>query len=42
VSRYTYEKGRIANSLKEDEEVKKAVELLSDGLKYKSILTAKK
>lgn len=42
VTRYTYEKGRIANSLKDDEEVLKAVEILSDNVKYKSILTAQK
>jgi carboxyl-terminal processing protease len=41
-SRYTYEKGRIANSLKDDAEVKKALEILSDGMKYKSMLTAQK
>ena len=41
-SRYTYEKGRIANSLKDDPEVKKAIEILSDGAKYKSMLTARK
>lgn len=42
VSRYTYEKGRIANSLKDDSEVIKAAEILIDNAKYKSILTAKK
>jgi carboxyl-terminal processing protease len=41
-SRYGYEKARIANSLKDDNEVKKAIEVLSDSLKYKSMLTAKK
>ena len=41
-SRYNYEKGRIANSLKDDNEVKKAIEILSDDAKYKSMLTAKK
>lgn len=42
VSRYTYEKGRIANSLNEDVDIKKAIEILSDSSKYKSILTAQK
>lgn len=42
VSRYTYEKGRIANSLKDDAEIKKAVEVLSDVAKYKSMLSAQK
>ena len=42
VGRYTYEKGKIANSLREDTEVKKAIEVLSDSAKYKSMLTAKK
>lgn len=42
VSRYTYEKGRIANSLKSDKDVVKAIEILSDASKYKQILTAKK
>lgn len=41
-SRYLYESGRIANSLREDEEVKKAVEILNDAAKYKSILSAQK
>ena len=41
-SRYTYEKGRIANGLKDDLEVKKAIEILSDSMKYKSMLTAQK
>jgi carboxyl-terminal processing protease len=41
-SRYTYEKGRIANSLKDDLDVKKAVEILSDNAKYKLMLTAQK
>ncbi len=42
VSRYTYEKGRIANSLKDDKDVLKAIEILSDNITYKQILTAKK
>ncbi len=42
VSRYTYEKGKIANSLKDDTEVKKAIEILSDSVVYKSMLSAKK
>lgn len=42
VSRYTYEKGRIANSLKDDKDVLKAIEILSDNNTYKQILTAKK
>lgn len=42
VSRYTYEKGRIANSLKDDPDVKKAAEVLGDSSRYKAILTAKK
>jgi carboxyl-terminal processing protease len=42
VSRYTFEKGRIANSLKDDNEVKKAIEILSDTSVYKSMLSAKK
>ena len=41
-SRYTYEKGRIANSLKDDLDVKKAIEILSDSTKYKLMLTAQK
>jgi len=42
VSRYTYEKGRIANSLKEDIDIKKALEVLMDNARYTSILSAKK
>ena len=41
-SRYTYEKGRISNSLKDDIDIQKAIEILSDGMKYKSMLTAQK
>lgn len=41
-SRYNYEKGRIANSLIDDIEVKKAIEVLDNNEKYKSILSAKK
>lgn len=42
VSRYSYEKGRIANSLNEDLDVKKAIDILTDNVKYKSMLSAKK
>ena len=42
VSRYKYEKGRIANSLKDDLDVRKAIDVLSDSAVYKSMLTAKK
>lgn len=42
VSKYGYEKARIANGLNNDVEVKKAIEILSDSMKYKSMLTAKK
>ena len=42
VSRYNYEKGRIANGLKDDPDVKKAIEVLGDPLKYKGILSAHK
>lgn len=38
ISRYYYQKGKIIASLKTDEEVKKAVELLNDNDLYKSIL----
>jgi carboxyl-terminal processing protease len=38
VSRYFYQKGRLENSLTTDEEVKKAIEVLKDKQKYKSIL----
>ncbi|HNE50237.1 MAG TPA: S41 family peptidase [Chitinophagales bacterium] len=41
-SRYGYEKGRIANGINTDPDVAKAIELLNDNAKYKSILTAKK
>lgn len=41
-SRYGYEKGRIANGINTDPDVAKAIELLNDNVKYKSILTAKK
>lgn len=41
-SRYGYEKARIANGLRDDTEVKKAIEILSNSAKYKEILTAKK
>lgn len=42
VSRYTFEKGRIANSLKDDIDIRKAVEVLSDNSRYKIMLTAQK
>jgi carboxyl-terminal processing protease len=42
VSRYAYEKGRIANGLRDDPDVIKAIEVLSDPLKYQGVLTAKK
>lgn len=41
-SRYYFESGRIANSLSEDDEVKKAVEILSDTTKYNAILSVQK
>jgi len=37
-SRYYYSSGRIANSLSSDEEVLKAVEILSDSTKYNAVL----
>ncbi len=42
VSRYKFEKGRIANTLSNDKDIQKAVEVLSDTPKYKNILTAQK
>lgn len=42
VSRYSYEKGRIANSLNDDIDVKKAIEALTDAVTYKTMLTVKK
>ncbi len=41
-SRYTYEKGRIANGLKDDTDILKAIQILSDDALYKSMLTSKK
>ena len=41
-SRYLFEKGRIANSLKNDNDVLKAIEVLSDATKYKGTLTVQK
>ncbi|PLX02389.1 MAG: peptidase S41 [Marinilabiliales bacterium] len=38
ISRYYYQKGKIVASLKTDEEIEKAVELLNDNDLYKSIL----
>lgn len=40
VSRYYYQKGRAKSSIKFDEDVKKAIELLQDKAKYDSILVA--
>jgi carboxyl-terminal processing protease len=42
VSRYKFEKGRIANSLTNDNDIQKAVEVLSDLTKYKGTLTVQK
>lgn len=42
VSRYAYEKGRIANGLKDDPDVLEAIKVLSDPARYKGILTAQK
>ena len=42
VSRYLFEKGRIANSLNDDIDIKKAVETLIDGMNYKNMLSEKK
>lgn len=41
VSRYYYQKGRIENSLSSDKDIKEAISLLSDPLKYKEILSGK-
>jgi len=41
LGRYFYEEGAIAWSLKKDEQVKKAVEILNDKEKYASILSGK-
>jgi carboxyl-terminal processing protease len=38
-SRYYFQRGRLETTLKNDIEVKKAVETLQDGAKYKSVLT---
>ncbi len=38
-NRYYYQKGSIIQSLKDDKAVKSAIELLSDGVRYRSILT---
>ncbi|OFX18181.1 MAG: peptidase S41 [Bacteroidetes bacterium GWA2_31_9] len=40
VSRYYYQKGRAKSSIKFDDDVKKAIELLQDKSKYDSILVA--
>lgn len=42
VSRYNYQEGRIANSLLDDKDVEKAIQVLTDQAQYKSILSAKK
>jgi carboxyl-terminal processing protease len=39
VSRYYYQKGRAVNDMKDDDEVKQAIELLNNDSKYKAILT---
>ena len=39
VSRYSFQEGRIKNSLNFDPDVKKALEILSDPSLYKEILT---
>ena len=39
-SRYYFQKGRITASLKDDPEIKEALEVLSSGHKYKDILTS--
>lgn len=42
VSRYKYQKGRIAAMLERDVEVKSAVEVLNDPTRYRKLLTAQK
>jgi carboxyl-terminal processing protease len=42
IGRYFYEEGSIAWSIKKDEQIKKAIEILSDRDKYTSILNMKK
>ena len=42
VARYYFEKGRIANSLINDNDVAKAKEILLNYIQYKEILSAKK
>jgi carboxyl-terminal processing protease len=39
VSRYYYQKGKVLNDMKEDEEIKQAVLILNDASKYKKILS---
>ncbi len=41
VSRYYYQKGKVELSLDEDEEVKKAIELINNEVEYKRILAGK-
>ncbi len=38
VSRYYYQDGRIKIDLKHNDEIKKAIEVLTDSVKYTSIL----
>ena len=38
-SRYYFQKGRLEASVKEDEQIKKAIEVLGDDANYKSLLT---
>lgn len=41
LSRYYYQKGRVEGSLRDDKDVRKAVEILADKAEYKRILTKK-
>ncbi|WP_107039053.1 S41 family peptidase [Brumimicrobium mesophilum] len=38
VSRYYYQEGRVVNAFQDDEPLKKAIEVLNDNAKYKSLL----
>lgn len=42
LSRYYYQRGRIEGALKDDDDVKKAIEILSDKAQYDTILSVKK
>lgn len=42
VSRYYYQKGRIQETLEDDEDILKALEILKQNIEYNKILTAKK